>query len=274
MIRRLFLPVFALLLVWNGTMGQCATPRRIVSLSPAMTEMLFALGLGKRVVGDTVYCDYPPAARKVAKIGDVNTNYEKVLALRPDLIVADAVANRVAVARLIQLRQPVLAVRATSILGVEQSLQRIGRATGTSHQANLVVAQMERKRRAAALLAAHDPRHPKVLLVIQANPLWTAGANTFMGDLVARAGGVNIGAGVNGYGAFSKEVVLANMPDVVIGDSAVQSAFRADPVFRALPAVRQGRFFSPSDPNLLTRPGPRLADGLLQLARALYPRAK
>ena len=145
MFRRLF--CFLGLLLCFAQTTHAATPRRIVSLSPGTTEMLFALGLGRSVVGDTVYCDYPPAARAITKVGDVNTNYEKVLALRPDLIVADAVANGRAVARLTQLRQPVLAVSPTSLPAVETSLRLIGARTGTGRQAEAVVAQMEHKAR-------------------------------------------------------------------------------------------------------------------------------
>ena len=249
-----------------------APPQRIVSLSPGTTEMVFALGLGRAVVGDTVYCDYPPAAKAIAKVGDVNTSYEKVLALHPDLIVADAVANSRAVARLTQLHQPILAVSPTSLAAVETSLRQIGARTGTTPQAQTVIAQMERKAHQAALLAGADKRpRPHVLIVVQASPLWTAGAGTFMDDLVTRAGGINIGAAVHGYGTFSKEQVLAHPPDVVLGDAAVQAAFRADPLLGRLAAVRTGRFYAlPGD--LTSRPGPRLADGLLLVAKALHSR--
>ena len=232
--------------------------------------MLYALGLGRYVIGDTVYCDYPPAARAVAKIGDVNTNYERVLALRPDLIVADAVANSRAVTRLKQLRQPVFSVRPTSLAGVEDSLWQIGARTGTGAQATRVIAEMERKGRQAAMRAGRDIRpRPRVLIVVQTAPLWTAGAGTFLDDLVTRAGGVNIGRAVPGYGAFSKEQVFTNSPDVVLGDASVQAAFRADPLLSRLPAVRRGRFYAlPAD--LTSRPGPRLADGLLLIAKALH----
>ena len=234
--------------------------------------MLFALGLGKSVVGDTVYCDYPPAAKAIAKIGDVNTSYEKVLALRPDFIVADSTANARAIARLTALHQPVLAVAPTSFLAVETSLRQIGERTGTIKQANAVVAQMEHKAREAAQIAAADRRpRPHVLIVIQVNPLWTAGGGTFMDDLVQRAGGVNIGEAVQGYGTLSKERVLAAPPDVILGDPSAAPAFRADPLFGHLAAVRQGRVYSlPSD--LTSRPGPRLADGLVLVAKALHGR--
>src|SRR4051794_2163873 len=86
-------------------------PQRIISLSPGTTEMLFALGLGKRIVGDTVYCDYPAEAKKITKIGDSATNIEKVVALKPDLVVADAIANRAALPKLISLGIPLFVTR-------------------------------------------------------------------------------------------------------------------------------------------------------------------
>jgi iron complex transport system substrate-binding protein len=249
-----------------------AAPHRIVSLSPATTEMLFALGLGKSVVGDTVYCDYPPAAKAITKIGDVNTSYEKVLSLKPDLIVADAIANSRAAARLTQLHQPVLAVSPTSISAVETSLRQIGQRTGTAKQAESVIAGMEHKVRLAARITAADRRpRPRVLIVVQISPLWTAGAGTFMDDLVTRAGGINIGHSVSNYGPFSKEQVLVHPPDVILGGAEVQSAFHTDPIFRRLAAVRTGRFYAlPGD--LTSRPGPRLADGLVLTAKALHSR--
>ena len=270
MLRRLFFTLCFLLCF--APFAHAATPTRIVSLSPGTTEMLFALGLGKFVVGDTVYCDYPPAAKTIAKVGDVNTSYEKVLALRPDLIVADSVANARAVARLTALHQPVLAVAPTSLSAVETSLRQIGARTGTSKQADAVIGQMEHQARLAAKIAASDKRpRPRVLVVIQVSPLWTAGSGSFLDDLIARAGGVNIGRGVVGYGPFSKEQVLANAPDVVLGDASVAAAFRADPLLRRLPAVLRGRVYAlPSD--LTSRPGPRLADGLVLVAQALHGR--
>ena len=270
MFRRLFL-LLTLLLIFTVT-ANAAPPRRIVSLSPGITEMLFALGLGRTVVGDTVYCDYPPAAKTVAKIGDVNVSYERVLALRPDLIVADGAANARAVARLTQLRQPLLVIYPTTFPAVEDSLRQIGARTGTSKAARLVIEGMERKARQASAVAGGDTRpHPRVLIVVQTAPLWTAGAGTFMDDLVTRAGGVNVGRAVHGYGVFSKEQVLAHPPDVVLGDTETLAAFRADPLLSHLPAVRAGRFAA-LPPDLTSRPGPRLADGLVLVAKALHGR--
>ncbi len=245
-------------------------PKRIVSLSPGTTEMLFALGLGGRVVGDTTYCDFPPAAKAIAKVGDVNTSDEKVLALHPDLIVADGVANARAVARLTRLHLPVLAVTPTSLSSVEDSLHQIGARTGTAVRANVVIGQMEHKIRLAAQIAAADHRpRPRVFVVVQTAPLWTAGRGTFMDDLVTRAGGVNVGSAISGYGTFSKEQLIIHPPDVILGDTTTQAALLADPLLRRLPAVRAGRIYA-LDPDLTSRPGPRLADGLVSVARAIH----
>jgi iron complex transport system substrate-binding protein len=250
------------------------TPHRIVSLTPANTEMLFALGLGGRVVGDTVYCDYPAGAAspKITKIGDTRVNYEQVTALRPDLIVGDDVATQEADARLSRLGLPVLALHPTTVNGVEWSLLLLGQRTGTAHQARLVVAKMEAERRLAQALTARDPRHPTALIVIGLNPLYVAGRGTFMGDVLTEAGGVNA-ATLTGYGALSKEVLLAHPPDVILAGPGDITALRADPVLRLLPAVRAGRFVPLGNGEVFERPGPRITDGLLGLARALHPGA-
>lgn len=249
-----------------------AKPRRIVSLAPGTTEMLFALGLGDSLVGDTVYCDYPPAARKITKIGDVNVNYEAVLARHPDLVVASD-ANRAAIGRLTQLGLTVLMIAPTSFSATEASLQLLGQATGQERQAQAVVGQMEAKRRAAAAIAARDPRRPRVLVVVGLDPLWTAGSGTFIGDILTRAGATDAAASVKGYAPYSKEAALAHPPDVILASPSDQAALRADPALQDLPAVRAGRFLNVSS-DLISRPGPRLADALLQVARALHPGAK
>ena len=248
-------------------------PQRIVSLTPAITEMLFALGLGPKVVGDTAYCDFPPAARQVAKIGDVRVNYERVVALRPDLVVGDAVATSSSLARLSQLRLPVFAVRPDTLDGVEQSIRQLGQVTGAIHRATVLVAHMEATRRIAHALAARDPRRPSVLIVIGTNPLFVAGRGTFLDSVVIEAGGEDA-TSLHGYGALSKEMALAHPSDVVLAAPGDQAALRADPALSRLPAVRAGRFVYVTDRNLLERPGPRVMDGLLQVARGLHPGAR
>lgn len=244
-------------------------PQRIVSLAPSTTECLFALGLSKRIVGDTVYCTFPPAAKKVAKIGDVNINYEKVIALHPDLVVVSD-ANRGALARLESLGLRVFVIAPTSYEGVVESVRLLGQVTGTAGQAFKIASHMEFVRQSAAVRAARDTKRPAVLMVLGLNPLYVAGSGTFIGDLIVDAGGTNSAGGVTGYASLSKEQLLAHPPDFILADAPTQTALRGDVVLRALPAIRLGHFIN-IDPDETNRPGPRLADALGQLSLTLHP---
>lgn len=272
------LRLFLCLLIILGILRPCGAaakviPRRIVSLAPGATEMLYALGLGPRVVGDTTFCNYPKAARSVAKIGDVTTNIEKVLSLRPDLIVATD-ANKEAASHLMRLHQPVVAIAPTSYGATEKSLLLLGHITGTEANARTVVAEMEHKKRLASKIASRMPgRRPRVLVVVGLNPLWTAGAGTFIDDVINLAGGVNIASSIKQYAPYSKEAVVAHPPDYIMASKADAAAMRRDPLFRTLAAVRNGRFFT-VNPDIINRPGPRLGDALVQVARALHPGAR
>ena len=243
-------------------------PSRIVSLSPSITEMLFAVGLGPRVVGDTTSCDYPPAAKALPKIGGVVTNYERVIALHPDLVVADSVANGAAVIQLKRFPVKVLAVSALDYFGTERALETLGEATGSLDRAKLVIRKMEAQRLRAAAIAAKDRGPaPRVLIVIGADPLWTAGMQTYIGDLITRAGGVNVAASIGTYAQYSREAVLAAQPDVILVDAVDRAAFLKDPAMRALAAVKSGRIYTLPDANTVMRPGPRLGDGLIAIAQ-------
>jgi len=250
-------------------------PSRIVSLSPSITEMLFAVGLGPRVVGDTTSCDYPPAAKALPKIGGVVTNYERVIALHPDLVVADSVANGAAVIQLKRFPVKVLAVSALDYFGTERALETLGEATGSLDRAKLVIRKMEAQRLRAAAIAAKDRGPaPRVLIVIGADPLWTAGMHTYIGDLITRAGGVNVAASIGTYAQYSREAVLAAQPDVILVDAVDRAAFLKDPAMRALAAVKSGRIYTLPDANTVMRPGPRLGDGLIAIAQLLHPGPK
>ncbi|MGO8669924.1 MAG: ABC transporter substrate-binding protein [Capsulimonadaceae bacterium] len=255
----------------GARVGIPRAPRRVVSLTPGNTEMLFAIGAGPRVVGDTVACDYPPAAVKIAKIGGYQPNYERIVALRPDLVVADTVAQSTAADRLRGLHETVLAIRPTTVALVEADLKLLGQATGNEVGAAGTVAAMEHELDEAARLAMADPARPRVLAVVGHDPLYVAGGATFMDDAIRRAGGTNVAAHIRGYAEYSAEAALADAPDIIlVGDPGDRDALRKMPALRTVPAIRM-RAVVMIDPNLLDRPGPRLADGVLALARVLHP---
>jgi len=244
-------------------------PKRIVSLTPGTTEMLFALGAGNRVVGDTAWCDYPEAAKKIAKIGDLNPNYERIVAAHPDLVVVDDVAEKNAPARLQQLHIPFFVIHPTTYKSVEDTLLTLGRAIGQEKEAESVRSAMEKQRSEAATAVQSLPKKsPRVLIVVGTGPLWVASRNTFIGDVVRLAGGTVMGDPAGSYVTLTKEWIIGHPPDVILASPRDQAALKSDPVLSRIAAVRNGRM-ADTYGNALMRPGPRLGDGLVQVAEAM-----
>lgn len=247
-------------------------PQRIVSLTPGATEVLFAVGAGKQVVGVTTYCDYPPEAKRLPKIGDVRTNVEAVIALRPDLVVADGVLNRRFTPTLERLKLPLLVVAPKTWLDVAKVIRLLGRATGHDRSAESLANRFEHAERTARFRSA-NPHAPGVLFTLNVEPLpmWVAGRDLFVNDMIRLAGGRNVAedGGVNYY-TLSTEALLTKDPDVIITTVPADklSPLREHPVLRQLKAVRNGAVYS-VDSNLFVRPAPRLLKGLEVLQRIL-----
>lgn len=250
--------------------------RRIVSLAPAATENLFALGAGDLVVGVTTACDFPVEAQKRARIGPFyQPSVERIRALRPDVVVVDSgTVDRAAMDNLqTRLRLPVFAQRSVRFEDVARHLEQLGRLTGRLPQSARLVAAMNTKAASVARRIAGQ-KLATVFVEISATPLYAAGPGSFIDDLIRRARGVNVVKGRNPYPVVSKETLLAADPDhyiVAVGSKDRQNdqATLLAPLDR-LRAARTGRIHRlPAD--LLFRPTPRLADGLVLLARALHP---
>ncbi|MCE5321773.1 cobalamin-binding protein [bacterium] len=246
-----------------------AKPMRIVSIAPSNTEILYALGLEKRVVGVTKYCNYPPKAAKKKIVGDMNISAETVLALKPDLVIAHSYINAGVITRLEKLGLKVFAVDPKTLNQVMRDIRTIGKITGRPKTAESVVAKMKRK--IAQVKSSRAKQKPEnVLVVIQANPLWAAGPKTFVDEMIGLAHAKNISHdGRPGFVTFSKELAISRNPDVIItGQKQDVHYFLTDPAWKQTSAAKHGRVFV-IDNDLLVRPGPRLADGLSKLAIAL-----
>jgi iron complex transport system substrate-binding protein len=251
-------------------------PRRIVSLAPSLTETLFALGLGARVVGVTSYCDYPAEARAKEKVGDtLRPNLERLIALKPDLVLVTTSSQLENLTRqLDQLSIPVYVTNPRTVADVVASIRRLGDVTGARDRAAALADEMKRRVDAVKKqVAGREP--PRVLYVLQNSPLITAGRGTFINDLILLAGGKSIsGEETADYPQFSREAVIARAPEVIIipeshGTELVnEDAVRRD--FAATPAVKLNRV-ARINPDLIDRPGPRLAEGLDAVAHALRP---
>jgi iron complex transport system substrate-binding protein len=242
-----------------------APARRIVSLIPAGTELLFAVGAGPSVVGRTSYCDYPPAAKVVPDLGDgIKPSIEAVLAQRPDLVVLYNSGQNAAVAgRLGELGIPALRVNTDALSDVGRVARMLGTLTGRQHGADSVTAVFD-----TALAAA--TRHPKaprprILLLVWEQPPMTIGRGSFLHELVERAGGENLFADVSASsGIVSVEAVAARNPDLIFTTNEGPAAFATRPEWQVVPAIREHRFLRVSGSEF-NWPSPRSPAAIREL---------
>lgn len=250
-------------------------PARIVSLAPSVTETLFALGAGPRVVAVSDYCDYPPEAVALPKIGSFLTpSVEAVLAARPDLVIAaPSPGNYDAVAQLRRLGIRVEAVEATRLAEVPAVTRRIAELAGVPEAGERVVTEMERGMHAVRARLAGAPRR-SVLMVIGQEPLVAVGRGSFLGELLEEAGGSNVAPPGSAWPRLTLEYVIAVDPAVVIDSSMGSEEATATPSFwrrfGSLTAVREQHVFRFRSYRAL-RPGPRLPAALADLARLIHP---
>ncbi|TYO97701.1 iron complex transport system substrate-binding protein [Geothermobacter ehrlichii] len=270
-------PVAARAAVWTDAVGRRVElpdqPRRIVSLVPAVTEILFALGLDERIAGVTRFCDWPEAARSKPKVGGyANPSLEAVLQRQPDLVFVSAdVAGPNLLARMERLGLKVYVVYPRGLDETLAMIRAVGRVTGRAaageELAGELAATVARVRNAVA-----GKSRPRVLFCVMMQPLTVAGPETLVGDLIEAAGGVNVvSAGVSRYPTWGSEALLLADPDVIVvsphpGTPDPAGLFSAWP---ELTAVKTGRIVS-INPDWVHRPGPRLGRGLVALAAAFH----
>lgn len=248
-----------------------APPQRIVSLAPSNTEILFALGLKGRIVADTSQCDFPPEAHALPHVGDYRISVEQVLAQKPDLVIAHISANRQAIQQL-EGRVPLFALEPLDFRGTLDSIRRIGQITAKTREAEAVVRGMQSHLARIQQIIGMSRAKPRVLIVVQAQPLMVAGIGTFMDDIVKHAGGINASRDARGYASYSPEKVVADSPDVILADPQSVAQIRSRAGWGSLPAVKHNALYS-LPPSLFSRPGPRLALAVEELARRLHPEA-
>jgi iron complex transport system substrate-binding protein len=250
---------------------------RIVSLAPNLTEIVYAVGAGNSLVGDTEYCDYPPAAKGVAKIGDtMHPSIERIIALKPQLVLVSTASQLEAFTK--QLDEQKIAVYVTNPRSLDEvfhSIETLGGLFDRHDGAASLVADL-RTRAAAVEVAIRSVRPVKVFYQVSGEPLYTIGREAYLTDLVRRAGGVSVTADVPGaFPRFSDEAALAARPEVIILPSGGSMGTANSTVAASLknsPAAVNNRVYKINDDHL-SRPGPRLVDGLEEMARALHPEA-
>jgi cobalamin transport system substrate-binding protein len=250
---------------------------RVVSLAPNLTEIVFAVGGGDRLVGRTSYCDFPPEAKSVTEVGDtLHPSLERIISLKPQVVLISTASQLEVFTQ--QLQNQNIAVFVTDphdVEGVFRSIEQVGEILGKKEQAATLVQTLRRRTNAVEEAVKQKPP-VRVFYQLSAEPLYTAGHDAFVTDLMRRAGAISVTADIPGaWPKFSSESALAAKPDAIIlptggsmgsGNSTVTEALRQSP------AVLQGRVYKINDDHLV-RPGPRAIDGLEEMARALHPDA-
>ncbi len=251
-------------------------PARIVSLAPSITETLFALGEGGRLVGVTSSDDYPPAVKSIPQVATyTGVELEKLVAAQPDLVLAfQGITSTTDIAHIRSLGIPVVVLDATTLPAVFADIVLVGDATGEAGPATRLSAQLSSEAAAVESAVASEPR-PRVFYELDATKtIYTPAPNDFTTDLIRRAGGDPITSGVNGVYSISLERLVADDPQVIVlGDAnygTTPAMVAARPGWSVMTAVRD-HAIRPVDDTIVTRPGPRIVQGLEALAAAIHP---
>lgn len=251
-------------------------PQRIVSIAPSVTETIYALGLGGRLVGDTDYCDYPSQAKLLPHVGGVlNPNLERIVALKPDLVVGTDEANRRETAdQLERVGIPLYGVTAHTLDGAVHSVEDLGHALDWDQPTQKLVASLRARVAAVDKQVQGQPR-PKVLFVVWYRPLITAGNSTFISNVIRRAGGASVSDDMTTeWPHMGLEDVLSRAPDVILFPRTEAFApgldeFQKLPGWRDLAAVKNHHIYFVSEK--IMHPSPRLIDALEEVADILHP---
>jgi len=249
------------------------TPERIISLAPSNTEILFALGLGDRVVGVTDWCDYPEEALDKEKVGGyINPDMEKIVALNPDLILVAYGTPMDVINNLVGLGLTVFGIKSTDLDDALNDIRTVGEITDKEVDAQALTYEMENRIQAVTNETEELEQRPKVFYIVGHEPsLWTAGSGTFINELIENGGGENTCQNITGYAPISVEYVLARDPEIIIASQwSYDWAINATGPLASTNASQTGRIFT-CDDDLVQRTGPRLVDGLEWFAHFIHP---
>ena len=252
-------------------------PLRVVSLAPSITEIVFALGKGPLLVGVTRYSDYPEKAKMLPRVGSyIRPELESIVTLKPDLcLTVEDGPPKKTIERLKAFGIPVYTVNPDSIDTILRSIQEIGDILDAKNTAAAITDKMGAQLTVIDRAVAEAPHKPDIFFQIGISPIVSVGKNTFLDEMIQRAGGTNVVTSDTPYPRFSKEQVLALAPEMIIITSMARNdifeVVKKDwESWPSLPAVRNKRIHV-VDSDTLDRPTPRVVDGLAMLAALIHP---
>ena len=265
--------------VYSAFAKEGKTYERIISLTPATTEILFELGLDEEIAGVSTFCNYPEEAKDKEKVGSFsNPNIEKIIMLKPDLVILTGMEQAEIKGILKKCNIDYIVSYPKSINDLLESIERIGILLSREYQSRKLikkikntVSNIQSKIKNIAL-----SERPKVYIEIWHDPIMSAGANSFVNDMIELAGGVNVTSSLKrAYSKIDPEHIIYNNPDVVIlaymkNDQWVKNEFQKRVGWSSVSAIEKERVYADIDPDLILRPGPRIGEGLIELYMRLY----
>jgi len=264
----------------NRSVTIAGMPQRIISLAPSATEIAFALGLGSRVIAVDTFSDYPADTKNLPQIKTYPLNFEQVVSFKPDLILAASIQSADDIKKLSDLKLTVLVVGApvTTFDSVMTDIALVGKATGTEAKAKTLVDAMKQRVVAVKAKIANAKTKPRVYWELDAtDPAkpYAPGPGSFVGDMITLAGGVSVTA--NAKSAYpqvnAEEIVAANPEIIILSDAAygvTVDSVKVRKGWNVVDAVKNNKVFGIDD-NLVSRPGPRIVDGLEAAAKLIHP---
>lgn len=250
-------------------------PSRIVSLAPSNTEVLFTLGLGDRIVGVTDFCNYPAAALEKSRIGGFSTvSIEKVVALRPDLVITSPGNNQEAFDRIKDLGIPVYFADAQNLDGIYATFEKLGYITGTSDKASEIITDLKAREEKVRKEGEGYTKKPVIAHVIWYDPIYVSGKGTFQDELILIAGGLNAFSDKNSHAIVNIEEFISKKPDIIMVNSGsgmgsdktdIMEYFMNEPRLSGLSAIASNKTIM-VDSDIADRAGPRLWDLLEEIA--------
>ena len=244
---------------------------RAVSLAPNLTESIFAVGAGDRLVGVTSFCNYPADASVIQKVGDtISPNMETIVALKPNIVFVSTASQIETFTKTLENQNiAVYVTNPKNLGGVLSNLKQLGDILGTSAQAENLISDLQ-KRITAVENKVKGVSQTKVFVQISKEPLFTIGKESFLTEIIERAGGVSVTKNVEtAYPKLSKETALALNPEAIILSDSDDNK-EPNEVFKNSPALQNDRVFK-INADLLSRPAPRIVDALERIAKDLHP---
>jgi iron complex transport system substrate-binding protein len=252
-------------------------PTRVIALAPSITEIIYDLGQEKRLVGVTQYSTYPSEAELLPRVGSyVRLDIEKIVALKPDLCLATKDGNpKHIVDKIVSLGIPVYVINPQNLQQIMDTITRLGSLLHAEQTAAALVSDMEKRIGQVQARVKNMPDRPRVFFQIDAEPLFSAGTDTFIHELIELAGGINTTAGEVSYPRYSWEDIIVLQPEIVLissmaGGLAPEYLLNSWKKWNLLSAVKNDQIFV-VDAELFDRPTPRLVDGLEVIAAIIHP---